>query len=207
MQSTSRAKKVAATPVAAKATSGTWQFVNVKKPKKFQDKEVISLVRAHAMRSVRRKQRLELTAQHQKPPKAPSLQQQHHADLGITVEQSLQPNPLDRFIGGRDDTEWLVTVREMLTKLQMRSLGYLPSRNGARNAAEPDEYGESTDYGQSYNEDEIRASVQQILAECRSGNPMSFIGDGASDPFNAMPVAKYHSHVLNHCMCLVPTPS
>ena len=204
MQSTSRAKKVAAPPVAAKAASGTWQFVNVKEPKKNQDKEVISIVRAHAMRSVRRKQRLELTAQHQKPPKVRSLQP-HHA--GMTVEQSLQPNSFDRFISGRDDTEWLVTLRGMLTKLEMMSLGYLANRKDARNAAEPDEYGESPDYTQSYNEDEIRASMQQIFGTCRSGNPMSLVGDGAFDPFNAMPVAKYHSHVLNHCMYLFPTPS
>ena len=206
MQSTSRTKKVAATPVAAKAASGTWQFVNVKEPKKNQDKEVISIVRAHAMRSVRRKQRVELTAQHQKPPKIRSLQP-HHADSGITIEQSLQPNPFDRFVSGRDDTEWQVTQREMLTKLDMMSLGYLANRNDARNAAEPDEYGESPDYGQSYDEDDIRASMQEIFRTCRSGNPMSLVGDGAFDPFNAMPVAEYHSHVLNHCMCLFPTPS
>ena len=204
MQSNSRAKKVAATPVAAKAAPETWQFVNVKEPKKNQDKQVISIVRAHAMRSVRRKQRLELTAQHQKPPKVRSLQP-HHA--GMTVEQSLQPNPFDRFISGRDDTEWLVTMGEMLTKLEMMNLGYLASRNDARNAAEPDEYGESPEYTQSYNEDEIRASMQQIFGTCRSGNPMSLVGDGAFDPFNAMPVAKYHSHVLNHCMYPFPTPS
>ena len=206
MPSTSRAKKVAVTPVAAKAASGTWQFVNVKEPRKNQDKEVISIVRAHAMRSVRRKQRLELTAQHQKPPKVRSLQS-HDADSGMTVEQSLQPIPFDRLISGRDDTEWLVTLREMRTKLEVMSLGYLASRNDARNAAELDEYGESPDYGQSYNEDEVRASMQQILGTCRSGSPMSLVGDGAFDPFNAMPVAKYHSHVLNHCMCLFPTPS
>ena len=205
MQSTSRANQVAATPRATKA-SETWQFVNVKEPKKNQDKEVISIVRAHAMRSVRRKQRLELTAQHRKPSKARSSQP-HHADSGTTVEQSLQPNSFDRFTSGRDDTEWLVTLREMPTKLEMMSLEYLASKNDARNGAEPDEYGESPDDGQSYNDDVIRASMQQILGTCRSGNPMSLVGDGAFDPFNATPVAKYNGHVLNHCTCLVPAPS
>ena len=206
MQSTSRTNKVAATPVAAKAASGTWQFVNVKGPKKIHDKEVISIVRAHAMRSVRRKQRLELTAQHQEPPKARPIEP-HHPDLSMTIEQPLQSTPYDRFSSARDDTEWLVTQREMLTKLEMMSLGHLTSKNDAINAAEPDEYGQSPNYWQSYNEDEIRASMQQILGTCRSGKPMSLVGDGALDPFNAMPVAKYHSHVLNHCMCPFPTPS
>ena len=206
MPSTSRADKIAATPVAAKAASGTWQFVNFKGPKKIQDKEVISIVRAHAMRSVRRKQRLELTAQHQEPPKDRPLQP-HHPSLSTTVEQPLQSTPYDRFSSARDDIEWLVTQREMLTKLETMSLGYPTSKKYAINAAEPDEYGESPDDWQSYNKDEIRASMHQILGTCRSGNPMSLVGDGALDPFNAMPVAKYHSHVLNHCMCLFPTPS
>ena len=199
MQSTNSANKVAATPAAAKPALGTWQFVNVKKPKKIQDKEVISMVRAHAMRSVRRKQRLELTTQHQKLPKARSLQQ-HHADSGMTVERSLQPNLFDRLTSVSDDTDWLVTLREMLTKLEMMSLEYLASRNVAENKAEsaksPD-YGQ--DYGQDYDEDEIRSSMQQILGTYRSGNPMSLVGNGASDPFNATPVATYHGHVLNHC--------
>ena len=206
MQSTSRANQVAAAPRAAKAVSGTWQFVNVKEPKKSQDKEVISIVRAHAMRSVRRKQRLELTAHHRKPSKARSSQP-HHADSGTTVDQSLQPTPFDRFTSGRDDTEWLVTLRDMPTKLEMMSLEYLASENDARNGAEADEYGESPDDGQSYNEDVIRASMQQILETCRSGKPMSLVGDGAFDPFNAMPVARYNGHVLNHCTCLFPAPS
>ena len=206
MQSTSRTNKVAAPPVAAKPASGTWQFVNVKGPKKIQDKEVISIVRAHAMRSVRRKQRLELTAQHQKPSKARSLQP-HHADSNMTVEQPLQSGPYDCFWRVKDDTKWLVTQREMLTKLEMMSLGYLASRIDASNEAEPGGNGESLDNGQSYNEDEIRASMHQFLGTYRSGNPTSLVGDGAFDPFNAMPVAKYHGHVLNHCMYLFPTLS
>ena len=201
MQPDSRANKIAATPVAAKAASETWQFVNIKEPKKLQDRKVRSIVRAQAMRSVRRNQRLELTAQLQKPPQDRSLQP-HHARLGTIDEQPLQSSPYDRFSSARDDSQWLVTQREMLTKLEMMSLGYLASRNDARNEAEPDKYGESPEYGQSYNEDEIRASMHQILGTCRSGNPMSLVVDVAIDPFNAMPVAKYHSRVLNHCMWL-----
>ena len=205
MQPDSRANKVAATHVATRAASGTWQFVNVKKPKKNQDTEVISIVRAHAMRSVRRKQRLELTAQYQKPPKVrPSRPRQ--ADSGMTIEQSLRRNPLNRYINGRNDIEWLVTLRPILSKLEMMSLGYSASRDDTRNVAEPDGYGESLDYGPTY-KDEIRASMQQILGTFCNGNPISLVGEGAFDPFNAMPIAKYHSHVLNHCMCLFPTPS
>ena len=206
MQSTITANQVAALPVATKPASGTWQFVNVKGPKKIQDKEVISIVRAHAMRSVRRKQRLELTAQHQKPSKARPLQP-HHADSSIAAENPLQSSPYDRFSSTKADTEWLVREREMLTKLEMMSLGYLASGIDAGNGAEPGEYGEGLDYGKSSNEDENRASMHQILGTCRSGTPMSLVGDGALDPFNAMPIAKYHSHVLNHCMCFFPTPS
>ena len=118
----------------------------------------------------------------------------------MIIEQPLESSPYERFSRVRDDTEWLVTQREMLTKLEMMHLGYLPSRNDPRTAAEPDKYGENPGYGQSYNEEEIRESMHQVLGTCRSGNPMSLVVDGAFDPFNAMPVANYHSRVLNHCM-------
>ena len=197
MLSTSRTNGISAAPVPAKAAPKQWQFVNVHEPKKIQDKDVISIVRAHAMRNVRRKQRLELTAQHQKTIKA-MTSQPHHADSGLTVKHSSQTDPYDGLIGGKGHTDWLVALRGMFSNLEIINLGHL--------ASDCDEYAQQLDNSQSYDEDEIQASKQYILGACRAGTPKSFVGDGVFDPFNATPISEgsnYNSHVLNHCTCLL----
>ena len=204
MPSTSRTNEVAATPVGARTAPKKWEFVNVNKPKKIQDKDVISVVRAHAMRNVRRKQRLELTAQHQKKVK-PVAPQAHHADFGPTAGHSIHMDPNDWFLGGEGDADWLMVLRGMLSKREFVNPGHLTSRNGDGNSAECDEPAQPTDYWQSYGEDEFRASERFMLATRRE-TPRSLVGDGVFDPFNAVPISdgtSYNSHVLNHCRCLL----
>ena len=201
MPSDSRANRVALGPAAGRAAPNQWQFVNLKEPKKIQDRDVISIVRAHAMRNVRRKQRLELTAQHQKGPKA--LESDHTA-LCVTNEDSAQTNPSGRSISGKVDTDWPVAVREMLSELEMIDLNDLASRIEAEVAVQCGENIQRPKDRQGYGEDQDETRGPKHFMQRISCNesPKSFLGDGAFDPFNAMPIdgnAKYHSHVLNHC--------
>ena len=98
----------------------------------------------------------------------------------------------------------------MLTKLEIRNPGHVASTDDTGNAAECDEDGESPACWQDYNEDEIQASMRSMPEFCNIETPDSLIGNGAFDPFNAMPVvgcAKYNSHLLNHCRRHPPSPS
>lgn len=196
MPSTSRTNGVSTGPILAKAAPEQWQFVNVHEPKKNQDRDVISIVRAHAMRNVRRKQRLELTTQHQKKMKA-MTSQPRHADSGLAVKHSSQTDPYNGLIGGKGHTDWLIALRGMLSKLELINLGHLASEC---------ESAKRSDDRQSYDEDEIQASKQHLLGTYRTGTPKSLVGDGVFDPFNATPVSEgssYNSHVLNHCTRLL----
>lgn len=201
MQSSSSPNAVAAAPVPAKAVRNQWQFVNSSEPKKNQDKDVISIVRAHAMRDVRRKQRMETVAQHKEKIKAVASQP-NHAELGVTVDHSLQRNPYDWFLSGNAETDWLTALRRMLSKLESVNLDLLASTNDAGIASECDEYATSSDYWRGYDKDEIQASIRLILGTLCTGCPKSLIGKKLCDPFDAIPVSartSYNGHVLNHC--------
>lgn len=201
MPSSSSPNAVAAAPVPAKAVRNQWQFVNFSEPKKNQDKDVISIVRAHAMRDVRRKQRMEVVAQHKKRTKAVASKP-NHAESGVTVDRSLQKNPYDWFLAGNADTDWLTALRRMLSKLESVNVDHLASTNDAGNASECDEYATSSDYWRGYDKDEIQASIRLILGTLRSGTPKPLIGESLCDPFDAIPVSahtSYNGHVLNHC--------
>lgn len=201
MSSTSRANGA----TSAKAASNKWQFVNVNEPKKNQDKDIISVVRAHAMRNVRRKQRMELTAQHQNKLKA-QAPESDRADSNATAEPSVQISLDDRPIGDKADLDWSISLREMLSKLEFTNLGHLASSKEAELAAEYDQDAQRPDYWQSYGEDETRASKQFMLGIHRPESPKSLIGDGVFDPFDVMPIsgcANYNSHALNHCRCFI----
>ena len=201
MSSTSRANGA----TSPKAASNKWQFVNVNEPKKNQDKGIISVVRAHAMRNVRRKQRMELTAQHQKRLKA-QAPRSDRADSNATAEYSVQKNPDDWPIGDKADLDWSMSLREMLSKLESTNLGHLASRKEAEVAAEYDQDAQRPDYWQSHSEDETRASKRVTLGTHGPESPKSLVGDGVFDPFDVMPIsgcASYNSHALNHCRCLI----
>ncbi len=190
MPSTSRANGVAAAPAAVRTAPNKWQFVNVNEPKKNQDKHVISLVRAHAMRSVRRNQRIRLTAQHQKTIKAIGPQSPQ-ADSGVTIERSIQMKSDDWCVGDKGNSNWLEALSGMLSMLDFIALGHLASSDGAEDAHECD-----------IDADKAGASKRSMLGTHRTGGPTSLVGDGVFDPFNAMPIAgcaNYNSHVLNHC--------
>lgn len=198
MPSASRANGVAATPK-------KWQFVNVNEPKRYQDKDITSMVRAHAMRNVRRKQRLELTAQHQKRLEVAKAPESRYADSSVVSELSVHGNPNSSSIGHETDTDWSMALREMLSKLEFINLAHLASSNQVEFEAERDEDAQRPDHLQSYGEDGTRAPKRFMLGTRRTGNPKSLLGDGVLDPFNALPIggcANYNSHVLNHCKYL-----
>lgn len=200
MPSSSSADAVAATPVPAKAVRNQWQFVNFSEPKKNQDKDVISMVRAHAMRDVRRKQRMEIMTQHNKKVEAVALQTLP-AKSSVTVDHSSQRNPYDWFLAGNADTDWLTALRRMLSKLESVNVG-LANTNGAGNASECDDYASSSDYWRGYDKDEIQASIRLILGTLCTGTPKSLVRESLCDPFDAIPVSarsNYNGHVLNHC--------
>ncbi len=182
-----------------------WQFININEPKRTQDKGVISIVRAHAMRSVRRNQRLKIMAQHQKSrkTKAPEFD---HADSSVETEQSVQMESNDWFIDDKADTDGPTTICNMLSELELINLGLQATRNEAEISAERDEDSQWSEYWQRYGEDEMRATKLLSLETCRNESPKSLVGDGVFDPFNALPIAgysKYTSHVLNHCKFLL----
>ena len=189
---------------AAKAAPKKWEFVNFNEPKKHQDKEVISAVRAHAMRDVRRKQRLELTAQHQKQVQAVASQS-CRADSGVTADHRVEMDLGRWLIDDKINNDWLVTLRDTLSKLDNVNLSELASRTEAEHTVERDEYAQRPDRRQGYEEDKVRASKRAVLGVCRIGSPQSLVGDGIFDPFNAMPIpgwTNYNGKVLNHCRCL-----
>ena len=205
MPSTSRANGVAAAPAATRAPPKKWQFVNLNKPKKMQDKDVLSVVRSHAMRDVRRKQRLELVAEHQKNLKD-TTQQCHDTDAGMTAEHPINPSPGDWFNHDNEDTEWFSILRETRSMLESTNLGQLMSRRGVENATECDNDAPSPDYWQSYDADNFAAFRPFMFGTGHLGSPKSLVGNGMLDPFNALPVpcgANYNSHVLQHCRCLL----
>ena len=205
MPSASRANGVATAPTPGKSGPKKWQFINVNEPKKIQDKQVISIVRAHAMRNVRRKQRLELTAHHQKRLKndAPDC---HHADSSVTAEHSVQMSPGDWSIHDKADTDGPMMVCEMPSELDIVNPGHLASINKAGFSGQCDENAGWSEYWQRHRKDEMRADKRSSLGTCRIEHPKSLVGDGVFDPFNAMPIAgnaDYTSHVLYHCKYLL----
>lgn len=201
MPSVSRADGVATPPAAARAASKRWQFVNVKVPKKNQDREIISLVRAHAMRNVRRKQRLQLTAQHQKRLIA-DASGSDRANSVVIDEHPLQMNPSDWSLGDKVDIDRPLAVREIHRELEAINLADRASRNKAEVAAENGEDAQRSEYRQRDSEDETQIPKHFVLGKYQNRSPRSPLGDGAFDPFNVMPIAgctKYTSQVLNHC--------
>ena len=196
MPSASRVDGVAAAPITTRVAPKRWQFVNVKEPKRIQDKEVTSVVRAHAMRNVRRKQRLEFAARHQKRLKA------DHANLGVTDEHPLPMDPNDRSFGDTVDIDWPIAIHEILNELETIDLAAGTSKARAELVTQSDEGARQPGYRQRDSEDETQAPKHFVLGKYRNGSPRSLVGDGAFDPFNAMPMAgcpKYTSLVLNHC--------
>lgn len=210
MPSASRANENTAAGAATRAAPNKWQFVNIKEPKKYQDKGLISIVRAHAMRNVRRKQRSELMVQHQKRLNQKRLRvetpESDHANSGVTFEHLDEKASDDWFVVDKANTDWPITVREILSELGAIDPSHLASRYDAQPAAGSDEGAQWSEYWQKIGEDELRALEQFRSGTCLTGTPKSFVGDGLFDPFNAMPTASfdmYDSHVLNHCKHLL----
>lgn len=207
MPSASRANGVAAAPTLGRSGPKKWQFINVNEPKNIQDKEVISKVRAHAMRNVRRKQRLELTAQHQKRPKT-NAPECDHADTSVTAEHSVQMSPGDGSIHDRADTDGPMMACKMISELEIVNLGHPTCINKAGFSAQCDEDAQWSEYWQRNRKDDMRATKRSSLGTCRTETPKSLVGDGVFDPFNVMPIAgnaDYTSHVLNHCKYILPS--
>lgn len=201
MPSASRVNGVTAASTTTKVAPKSWQFVNVKEPKRIQDKEVTSLVRAHAMRNVRRKQRLEVAAQHQRKLKAGALGSVH-ANPGVTDEQPLPMTPRDRSLQDKVDTDRPIAIHEILNELAIIDLADGTSMQRAGLAAESDGAAQQPGHRQRDSEDGTQAPKHPVLGKYPIGPPRSLVGDGAFDPFNAMPMAgcpRYTGLVLNHC--------
>ena len=202
MPSISRSNQVALAVAATRASTKEWQFVNVNDPKKNLDKGVISVVRAHAMRSVRRQQRLKLTTEYQKSLKT-EVSTSTHAHPKVAAEHLMPIAPNDESVDDEADTDW---SREMSSGFELVDLGQMTSKNEAKLATGSDEDARRPDYWQNYGEDEGQALTRLALGTRHAGIPKSMVRDGVFDPFNTMPIAScadYNSHVLNHCKHLL----
>ena len=191
----------------ARAAPKKWEFVNINKPKKHLDKEVISQVRAHATRNVRRKQRLELTAQYQKKVQA-TEPQSDHADSGVIAKRPVEIDMNDWLIGDKVDDDWSVALHVVLSRLGFMDVGLLASRDRVSCATEGDEDIQRHTSWRSCEEDKIWGSISRTFGTSLIGNPQSLVGGGVFDPFDALPVpgwSSYKSHVLKHCRCLLPS--
>ena len=177
MPSTSRANGAAGAPAAKEGTAKRWQFVNADEPKRTQDKEVLSIVRAHAMSHVRRKQRLEPMAQHQQGNKA-MTPLPRHANCGHSSVHPLRRALDDCVVSGRTDTDWLKALRDMLTRLGFIDRGHPPSTNGAEQVAECDEFEQRSSDWHSDSENDIHVRKQMMLGGCDIGAPKALVGDG-----------------------------
>ena len=197
MPSLSRANSAAAAPTAARVVPNKWQFVSLNEPRRNQDKKVISIVRAHAMRDVHRKRRLEFTAHHHERLKG-ETREDDHADCSVKTEQSLPTQSDDWSSGDVTDVDLPMALSEMLSELET--------------GAGHDEVALHLHGWRRYGEGETRADGHLLCGISGMGtlNPKSLAGDGVSDPFNAMPIvgsANYNSHVLNHCKHLIHNPA
>ena len=185
-----------------RASPKDWQFVNVNDPKQNLDKGVISVVRAHAMRSVRRQQRLKLTTQYQKslktkvpicPPAYPKVAAEHLMPLA----------PNDGPVDDEADIDW---SREMNPGNKLLDLGQTTSDDKARLVTCSDEDGRRPDDRQIYRENEGQEFSSFAFGTRRTASPRLMYPDGVFDPFNTMRTAicaDYNSHVLHHCKNLL----
>ena len=181
-----------------RASPKEWQFVNVNGPKQNLDKGVISVVRAHAMRNVRRQQRLKLTTQYQKslttkvpicPPAYPNVVAEHLMPLA----------PIDGSVDDEANIDW---SREMNPGFGLVDLGQTTSDDKARLVSCSDEDGRWPDYWQINRANEGQEPTSFALGIRRTANPRLMYPDGVFDPFNTMRTAicaDYNSHVLHHC--------
>ena len=175
-----------------------WQFVNVNDPKRNPDKGVISVVRAHAMRNVRRQQRLKLTTQYQKSLKA-EVPIRPPAYPKVAAEHLMPFAPNDGPVDNEADIDW---SREMNPGNELVDLGQTTSDDKARLVTCSDEDGRRPDCWQIHHENEGQESTNFALGVRRTGSPRLMYPDGVFDPFNTMRIAicaDYNSHVLHHC--------
>ena len=181
-----------------RASPKEWEFVNVNNPKQNSDKGVISVVRAHAMRTVRRQQRLKLTAQYQtslkiKIPVSPP------AHPKVAAEPLMPIAPNDGSIGEEAVADWSC---EMGCDFELVDLGQMTNNDKARLVTCSDEGVRRPEYWQNYRENEGQEATRFALGKRRAESPRLMVPDGVLDPFNTMRTAicaDYNSDALNHC--------
>ena len=161
-----------------------WQFVNVNDPNQNLDKGIISVVRAHAMRNVRRQQRLKLTTQYQEslntkvPTRPPAYPK-------VAAEYLM---PLARNDGSVDDEANIDSSREMDPGCELVDLV------------------QTTSDWQIYRENEGQQPTSMALGIPRAASPRLMYPDGVFDPFNTKRTAICawsNSQVLHHCKRLL----
>ena len=184
-----------------RASPKEWQFVNVNDPKQTLDKDAISMVRAHAMRNVRRQQRLKLTTQYQKslktrvstPPAYPT----------VAAEPLVPIAPNDGSVAEEADTDWSA---KMSSELELVDLGQMTNNDKARLVTCSDEFGRRPDYWHTCREDEGQEPARFALGVRRTASPGLRVPDGVFDPYNTMRTAicaDYDSQLLSHCKHLL----
>ena len=167
-----------------RASPKVWQFVNVNDPNQNMDKDVISVVRAHAMRNVRRQQRLKLTTQYQKSLKT-NVPTRPPAYPRVAAKYLM---PLARKDGSVDDEADIDWSRETNPGFELVDLG------------------QTTSDWQIYPENEGQQPTSFALGIPRTASPRLMYPDGGFDPFNTMRTAfcaDQNSQVLHHCKRLL----
>ena len=184
-----------------RASPKEWQFVNVNDPKQNLDKGAISMVRAHAMRTVRRQQRLKLTTQYQKslktkvptPPAYPTVAAEPLAPIA----------PDDGSVDEEADTDWSA---KMSSEFEVVDLGQMTNNDGARLVTCSNEDQRGPDYRHIYREDEGQEPAKIALGVRRTASPRLRVPDGVFDPCSTTRTAiyaDYNSQLLNHCKHLL----
>ena len=178
-----------------------WQFVNVNDPKQNLDKDAISVVRAHAMRSVRRQQRLKLTAQYQESlrTKVPTPS----AYPKVAAEPLVPSAPNDGSVGEEADTDWSA---KMSSEAELVDRRQMTNNDKAGLVTCSDEEGRRPDYWHTYREDEGQEPTRFALGVRRTASPRLTFPDGVFDPYSTMRsaiCADYNSQLLNHCKHLL----
>ena len=180
-----------------RASPKEWQFVNVNDPKQTLDKGAISVVRAHAMRTVRRQQRLKLTTQYQE-----SLRTKVSTPAAlpkVAAEPMVSIAPIDGSVDEEADTDWSA---KMSSEFELVDLGQMTNNDKARLVTCSDEDERRPDYWQIYREDEGQDPTRFAPGVRRTASPRIMFPDGVFDPFNTIRTAicaDYNSQLLHHC--------
>lgn len=154
------------------------------------------------MRTVRRQQRLKLTAQYQTSLKT-KIPTSLPAHPKVAAEPLMPIAPNDGSIGEEAVADWSC---EMSSDFELVDLGQMTNNDKARLVTCSDEDARRPEYWQNHREDEGQEATRFALGKRRAESPRLMVPDGVFDPFNTMRTAicdDYNSDALNHCKHLL----